>query len=252
MAGGISAPDAAPSGSGIRLGFVLPGVNTIVEPWYASALPRGFSAHFSRMLLPARLTPEAVRQMDEEDGARALSQIASVRPHAAIYACFASSVVLGVAADRDLALSSTRLTGAPAETAAGASFKAMQALGMRRIAVVSPYAEEIDRAEHALLEAAGFEVIASRSFGITGSFDLAGLSAAAMIRAGQEIAPGADGLFLSCMNTPSHLAIAELERETGLPVVTATSATLWAALRLAGFTGDPGRIGRLGVAAFPG
>jgi maleate isomerase len=217
-----------------RIGLVLPSVNTVVEPWYASVLPDGFSLHVTRLLLPEKLTPQAVRQMDAQDGARALRQIASVRPHSAIYACFASSVVLGVTEDRRLAQMSGDVAGCPAETAAGASFAAMRTMGMRRIGVISPYAEEIDAAEHRLLCDAGFEIAAACSFGITNSFELACIAPDEMVKAGQDMAGRVDGIFISCMNTLSHLAIAPLERDLGVPVVTATSATLWAALCLAG------------------
>ena len=235
----------------IRLGLVLPSVNTVVEPWYPTVLPPGHSLHVTRMLLPDRLDPDAVRRMDVEDGARALRQIASVRPHAAVYACFASSVVLGCHEDRTLAAEASRLAGCPAETAAGASFAALRALGLRRIGVISPYAEAIDRPEHDLLRSAGFGIAAARSFGIANSFDLAALAPAAMIGAGLEMAAQIDGFFMSCMNIPSHLAIAPLEEATGLPVVTATSATLWAALRLAGHAGPLPALGRLGGVGLP-
>lgn len=235
----------------VRLGLVLPSVNCIAEPFCASIMPAEHSFHTTRMLLPEKLTPEAVRRMDDEDGARALHQIASVRPHAAIYACFASSVVFGVERDRHLAMTGAKIAGCPVETAAGAAFLAMRALEMRCIAVISPYAEEIDVAEHALLNDAGFDVVSAHSFGITDSFNLAQLSPRVMIEAGCKLGCGVDGIFISCMNTPSHMAILPVEDATGLPVVTATSATLWAALRLSGYTADVTALGRLGRMDLP-
>jgi maleate isomerase len=37
-------------------------------------------------------------------------------------------------------------------------------------------------------------------------------------------------MFIGCMNLKSHLVIDRLEAELGVPVVTATQASLWAAL----------------------
>ncbi len=235
-----------PSSSAVRLGIVLPSVNTVVEPWLQSILPAATTIHTSRMLLPDRITPQNLAAMDREDGQRAVKQIASCRPQAIIYACVASSVVQGDQYDRHLVAHMQSITGLPCESAAGASVAALRALGAKAIAVVSPYAKDVDTAEHQFLEAYGFRIVASENFGISNSFELADVPVEQMISAGKKIAHRADAIFLSCMNVYSHFVVEELERLTGLPVVTATTATAWALLRMAGNTVPLLRLGRLG------
>ena len=42
----------------VRLGVILPSVNTVVEPWYGRVMPPGVTVHAARMFLDANLTPE--------------------------------------------------------------------------------------------------------------------------------------------------------------------------------------------------
>ena len=55
---------------------------------------------------------------------------------------------------------------------------------------------------------------------------------AALVEAADD--PAAEAIFVSCTNLPTYDIIDPLERELGIPVLTANQVTLWAALRLAG------------------
>jgi maleate isomerase len=124
------------------------------------------------------------------------------------------------------------------------SFKA------RRIAVISPYSEEVDRAEHAYLTACGFEISSGECFGIRNSFELADVPVDRIIDAGKRAASLADAIFLSCMNMKSHLAVHELEQSTGLPVVSATTATAWALPGLSGIEPEHRVLGTLAANSY--
>ncbi len=235
-----------------RLGLVLPSVNTVVEAWLPYVLPAATTLHIARMLLPDRLSPGTVKRMDAEDGRRAVLQVASCRPQAIVYGCFASSVVQGLGYDRALVAEIAEATGLPCDTSAGASIAALRSFAATRIAVISPYADEVDKAEHGFLASAGFDIVAGACFGVRNSFELAEVPVAWMIEAGRRAAARASAIFLSCMNMNAHCAVAELERETGLPVVTATTATAWALFGLAGGRPPDGSIGLLAGQAYPG
>jgi maleate isomerase len=235
----------------IRLGIALPSVNTVVEPWMPTILPQGVSLHIARMLLPDRITQQNLVQMDRDDGERSVLQLMSCRPHAIVYACVASSVVQGDAYDRHLIAHMQNISGRPCESSAGASVAALKAVKAKRIAVVSPYDQEVDSAEHAFLRAYGFDITKTEHFGVKNSFELADVPLQQMIEAGKRIAAGADAIFLSCMNVHSHLAVDELEQTTKLPVITATTATAWALMRMAGLTSILSGLGQLGEQEHP-
>lgn len=242
----MTTPDICGDGRRARIGLVVPSVNTVMEPWAARVLPEGIAMHTARMYLPDRLTAEAIVEMDRGEGMQAVRQIASCRPAVVAYGCTASSIVQGVAYDAHLRAEIAAKAGVPATTAAHAIMQAAAALGVRRVAAVSPYTQAIDAAEHRYFAAAGLEVIGGACLGITDGFRLAEPTAEGLVALAREgWDERAEALVVTCLNTPSHLVIERLEAELGKPVITSTQATLWHALRLAGIDDRIAGAGRL-------
>src|SRR5438477_4876105 len=132
----------------MRIGVIVPSVNSVVEAWYPRVVPDGVSVHFARMLMPAGTSPERIIEMDRTDGVHAIHQLASCRPHAIAYGCTASSIVQGHAFDTHLRQEITEIAGCPGTSATNSIFAACAALGIRRVTAISPYAAEVDAAEH--------------------------------------------------------------------------------------------------------
>ena len=230
----------------IRLGVIVPSVNSVVEAWYPRVVPDWVSVHFARMLMPAGTSPERIIEMDRTDGVRSIHQLASCRPHAIAYGCTASSIVQGHEFDAHLRQEIRQIAGVPGTSATNSIFAACAALGMRRVTAISPYPAEVDAAEHRFFAEGGIETIASAHLGITDGFRLAEPSPAAIL----ELAlgawdPASDGIIIACLNFRSHPIIDELEARIGKPVVTSTQATLWHVLRLAGVDSPIPGYGRL-------
>ena len=141
----------------IRLGVIVPSVNIVVEEWYPRVVPDGVSVHFARMLIGEGSSPERIIAMDREDGARAIRQLASCRPHAIAYGCTASSIVQGHAFDERLRGEIRHIAGAPATTATDSIFAACHALGLKRVTAISPYTEAVDTAEHRFFAEGGVD-----------------------------------------------------------------------------------------------
>lgn len=218
-----------------RLGLILPSVNTVVEPWFNAVAPAGVMVHATRMLLDNDVTPEALRRMDADEGLPSAMRLAGCRPDAIAYCCTASSIVQGLAYDRHLEEVLARHTGRRCITAVGAIMDALNVLGVRRLAVASPYTDVIDRAEQIFFEEAGFTIAGSAHLGIADGFGLAAPTPQEIHALGLEaLTPEADALFISCLNMNSQAVAAALEERTGRPVVTSTTATLWKLLRMTG------------------
>lgn len=217
-----------------RLGLVLPSVNTVVEPWFNAVAPEGVTFHAARMLLDSNLTADAVRRMDREEGLHAVEQLVSCKPAAIAYCCTASSIIQGVPYDDVLIHEIERVAGVPAVTATRAITLALGLFGARRLAIASPYTDEIDAAEHRFFADAGFEIAGSAHLGIGDSFCLADPTSqeiCALARSAWH--DSADALLITCLNLRSHEVIDQLEAELGKPVITSTQATLWHLLRSA-------------------
>src|SRR3954471_2907511 len=229
-----------------RIGIVVPSVNTVMEPWAQKVTPDGVSVFAARMFIPPATTPEAFIEMDRNEGKAAIRQLSSVFPAAIAYGCTASSIVQGLAYDAHLRAEIERDYRTPSTTAAHAILTAAKALGVSTVSIVSPYAKEVDEAEHRYFADASLKVVGGACLGITDGFALAEPDPDTLFELGlRGFHHRADGLIMTCLNTRSHTVIDRLEQKLGKPVITSTQATLWHALRLAGIGDRIKGFGRL-------
>ena len=230
----------------VRLGVVVPSVNIVVEEWYPRVVPAGVSVHFARMLIGEGTAPERIVAMDREDGARAIRQLATCRPHAVAYGCTASSIIQGQAFDERLRAEIRHIAGAPATTATDSIFAACRALRLQRVTAISPYPDAVAAAEHRFFAAGGIHCVAGADLGITEGFRLAEPGPEAILDLALSAwDPRSDGIIAACLNFRAHEIIDTLEAQIGKPVVTSTQAVLWRLLRLAGFAAPIPGFGRL-------
>src|SRR5256885_7814528 len=90
-------------------------------------------------------------------------------PAVVVHAHTASSYANGFANEPALVERLASLAGVPAVTAAGAVRAALQHLGVKRVALGTPYQESVSRQGRAYWEAAGFEIVGYRRLGDVGS-----------------------------------------------------------------------------------
>jgi maleate isomerase len=110
---------------------------------------------------------------------------------------------------------------------AGALVEALHALGARRTALLTPYARPLTRAVADYIEDCGVEVRDSVSLEVTENIAVGRLDPGNLIELARGLELGdVDAVVLSaCVQMPSLPAIAEAERELGLPVLPAATAT---------------------------
>jgi maleate isomerase len=142
----------------------------------------------------------------------------------------------GFDVDRKLCAAITDATGIPAVTAALATLEALERLGAKRLALVTPYGDAAQQRVIAGFVARGFAVAGERHAGLSdnlsyGALPPADIAAMALAAAGD--AP-ADAILFFCTNLNGAPVVAELEARTGLPVIDSTAAGVWALLKAAG------------------
>jgi maleate isomerase len=218
-----------------RLGLITPSKGWTVEHEWPRMLPRGVSYLVTRIPLKAT-TPEELLKMGEYavEGAKLL---ASSNVDLICYGCTIETILKGLEYDKTLTDELQKVAGVPAKTMAGGVVEAMRELKARKLAVVTPYVDEINKLEKVFLEKIGFEVVYEKGLGITETLEIGKISPAAVYRLGREAllkAPQADILFLSCGNLRTIEILSTLERDTGKPVISSNQALLWSALRMTG------------------
>ena len=139
--------------------------------------------------------------------------------------------------DQRLCADITDRTGIPAVTAALATLELLRRLAVTRIALVTPYTQAGHAKSVASFSAKGFGIVGGRHAGLNDNLSYGAVppdEIAAMANAATgEGDPEAIVIF--CTNFNGAPAVAEIEAETGLPVVDSTAAGVWAALKAAGF-----------------
>lgn len=220
-----------------RLGLVTPSLGWTIEHEWPRMLPKGVSYLVSRVPLKAT-TPEELLKMGEH-AEEAASLLASAEVDLICYGCTVETILQGIDYDKILTDNLNKRAGVPVLTMASAVVAALKHLDAKKIAIVTPYIEEINKHETRFMESLGYEVIYERGLGISSTVDIAKISPAAVIELGREAmarAPQADVLFMSCGNLRTIEAIDILEQAVGKPVISSNQAMLWAALRAVGVT----------------
>jgi maleate isomerase len=229
---GLSAAAAAPEQVGI--GVVIPydfALDRELWRW----VPAQVSLHLTRT--PYQDIPVSVAQAiavgDRETVARCTRDLLTVEPAAVAYGCTSGSFIGGLAGEAALVAGMVEAGAPMAVTTSGGVIAAAHALGLKNLAVVTPYDESVGAKLRAYLNEAGVEVAAQNDIGLTGRIWTVPYEVTADL-ARRTAQGGGDAVFLSCTNLLTYDLIASLEQELGVPVITANQVTMWAVLAAAG------------------
>ncbi|MBY4891623.1 Asp/Glu racemase [Rhodobacteraceae bacterium N5(2021)] len=134
-----------------------------------------------------------------------------------------------------------QLTRAGVETQAvtdpvSALIAACRQLGLSRLALVSPYVEEVSTRLMDVLAEAGIEIAAFASFNEANEARVVRIAPGAIVDAARATVAQApcDAVFLSCTNLRTLDVIAPIEAELGLPVLSSNLVLAWHMAHLAG------------------
>jgi len=221
-----------------RIGQIVPSSNTTMETEIPAIL-RGreavipeerFTFHSSRMRMK-KVTPEELAKMDA-DSDRCAAELADARVDVLGYACLVAIMSMGkgyhCASEARLTAVTAKEGGpAPVVTSAGALVEGLRTLGARKIAMVSPYMKPLTTLVAEYIEAEGVEVVDVISLEIPDNLEVGRRDPMALVDIYKRLnLAGADALVLSsCVQMPSLAAIAPVQRECGLPVVSAAVCT---------------------------
>ncbi|MCP3398489.1 aspartate/glutamate racemase family protein [Bradyrhizobium sp. CCGB20] len=226
-----------------RLGMITPSSNSVLEPVTNSMLHgvAGVTAHFSRFrVTEISLDAAALSQFDASVMLPAADLLADARVDAIAWNGTSASW-LGVGRDKSLCEAITARTGVPATTSTLACIDAVRTIGARRVGLVSPYTDDVQRRIGDVWAEEGIVPHAERHLGLRDNFSFGEVTPAAiedMIRA--VAAEGADAVVVLCTNLDGAALASSLEQELNVAVLDSVAVTLWRTLELAG--GDIGAL----------
>jgi maleate isomerase len=225
-----------------RVGLIIPSSNRMVEQEMARFFPPGVTPHVARLRMtgPHHMPLEALLPRIEE----ATRTLTDARCDVVAFHCTATSMEEGMTGEERVVAAVSGAGAARATTTATAIRRALEALGARRIVLVTPYSQKTTDEEAEFLRAAGCEVLDAVGHALAGSDAYCAAPPAFWRDATLQAARReADVYLVSCANIAAMGVIDELERRLGAPVITSNQAVLWDALA---------RIGHADVSACPG
>lgn len=233
-----------PIGSRATLGMIVLQVDETLEQDMRRLLPGGDVAQYvTRIPSGDELTPDTIATME-----RTLPAAAALLPPAARfdvigYGCTSGTTLIG--ADRVAELVRQGAASARVTDPLSAALAALESLGARSLAIVSPYVESVSAPVRQAFEARGHEVRATVSFGEEVEARVARIDPASIRAAALAVGQQAEAVFLSCTNLRTLDIIADLEAELGKPVLSSNQVLAWHMAHLAGISevcSGPGRL----------
>jgi len=138
----------------------------------------------------------------------------------------------GLGTDLAIAQKITEATGIPAMHNFTAVINSLRKLNIKKLAVATPYTDEVNERHKKFLEANGFEVVKIKGMQLTRNVEIAKLPPYSAYRLAKETfreARGAEGLYISCSRWQTVSFIETLERDLKVPVVSNSLSSIWAA-----------------------
>lgn len=226
-----------------HFGALIPSTNTTVEIEYNRLLPETLQVHVAR-LGKGGSTPFSP-SLDEDIGYQ--SKMLGAARIEALCLTQTSASLFSDDYDAEVKRRMTAGAGVPAVTSAEAIGAAARALGARRIAIVTPYSEEVlRRAQRYYEEKHGLVVAAMDGFGATDAYAIGGLGAEHATEAFSRIdRPEIDAFVVPGGAFQTMKFIGGWERRFSKPVITTNQAALWAMLRIMKVTAPLPGLGRL-------
>lgn len=213
-----------------HFGVLVPSTNTTCEIEFGRLVPEDLQLHVARLGKggASAFAPSLDADIDYQSKMLGNAKVEVISLAQTSASLFADNY------DEDVTRRMSAGAGVPAITSAQAVGQALQALGVRRIAIVSPYSQPvIERAKHYYESRYGMQVAALHSFDASDAYAIGMLGPEnahdAFVRIDR---PEIEAFVVPGGNFPTMKFIAAWEQEFGRPVVTTNQAALWAMLRI--------------------
>jgi maleate isomerase len=235
--------------SRLRVALLLPSPNTVMEGDLYSGLPNDqFTVHANRMYL-VECTRDAERRMIEEFAPRAADDLGTLKPDVLVFGCTSGGSLFGIEYDARICRELGQRAGCHGLGVISAVAEALERQTRSRLAIITPYNEDLTRSVASAVSA-GREIVCAYGMGIEDTVALADPTPAEIVAFARERLTGKtfDGIFVSCTNFRSFEARKALSEAFGVPVVTSNGAVVDALQRFRDVAFNKSRQDRMDLA----
>jgi len=232
-------------GTRARIGLIVLESDQTIEAEARMIDIEGVDFYHSRIPVEFEVTPDTLRAMKAQLPAAARQLPNEFAFDAIGYGCTSAATIIGAQGITDGI--QTAHPGMVCSNPISAAVAAFAALGAKRIAVVTPYTEQVTAPIVDHFADAGLTVTALGSFLESSDLVVARITEQSIAAGAKAIAAKADcdAVFVSCTSLRGLRIIDVIERSVGVPVVSSNQALFWHLLRLAGVDDDLDGLGTL-------
>ena len=218
------------------IGLIALASDSVIEPELRRFLPDdGIGLYVNRIPMPAAANVETLGTMARDITETTRGLMPDNPLDVIAFGCTSGTMTIGE--ERVAEQIRAARPGVACSDPISAGLKGLRALGCRRIALLTPYVDEVNELVGAYVARHGFEIAVKGSFKQNGDPEICRVPPADIFRAGLELGGGeVDGLFISCTALRVSPVLGELEAALGKPVVASNQALAWDCLRQAGVT----------------
>ena len=191
-----------------------------------------FTFHSSRAVLH-QVDEESLDQM-VRDGDRCARELSDARVDALVYACLIAIMARGPGAHEEVEAQLAEVAAEngspiPVISSAGALVRSLSGLGAQRVAIITPYVEQLTRLVVRYLAMHDIEVVDAISLEVSDNVAVGRLDPAGLVPLARRLdSDRADAVIVSaCVQMPSLPVVATVERELGIPVLSTATATVF-------------------------
>lgn len=235
----------------MRFGVIIPSTNTVVESDFTDIRPDGATFHYGRMYIadPAIGDNEHFQHLltqIRESIRVAIRDVMTCLPEYLLMGMSAETFWGGVEGNRAFIERVREQSGLDVSTGASSCKAALDAFGVKRIAVFSPYQPIADEQVGTYFREAGFDVAAITGLRCPTATAIAEVGPNRLAEVVDELdGPDVEAIVQVGTNLSFVRQAAGLERTLGKPVIAINVATLWHGMRACGLTQRIEGFGRL-------
>jgi maleate isomerase len=208
-----------------HIGLIVPSSNTVMETDFHRRFSRPAVVTTTRIFLED-VTREAETRMNEVELPQAARLIRTVAPDVVVFGCTSAGSLGGIGHDAAIGRSIELAVGARAVTVIGSVVAWLERLQPKRVAVFTPYRDDMTQSVADCVIEAGFEVVKAAGMGIVDNREIGRVTPSEIVQFVERGFQRADAVFLSCTNWRAIETIHTLEQRLGAPVFTSNQACI--------------------------